>query len=203
MSTSPISPPFSKEANDSPIEVMAVTKPVVLYRRSIDVALVSLGVVAMTVFAIAGGLLTWGSNFSKDYVKTELSSQNIRFSDAASLQKEGRDDLSKYAGKQLRTGQQAQAYASYINGHLAKIGGGKTYAELGETERAAKGATTAAADAKQTQAVIDGLAAKATAVTETRNTLFKGETLRGLLLHGRRWVELRASPRSQHLLRVC
>jgi hypothetical protein len=187
MTTSPISSPFSKATKDSPAGLKVAAMPVVLYRRSIDVALVSLGVVAMAVLAIAGGLLTWGSNFSKDYVSTELSSQNIRFGDAASLQKEGRNDLSKYAGKQLKTGPQAQAYASYINGHLEKIGGGKTFAELGETERVAKGAMAAAVDAKQTQVVVDGLAAKATAVTETRNALFKGETLRGLLLSAYAW----------------
>ena len=33
----------------------------------------------MVAFAIAGAMLTWGHNFSSDYVGKELSSQNISF----------------------------------------------------------------------------------------------------------------------------
>ena len=39
--------------------------------------------------------------------------------------------VSQYAGQQLLTGQQAEAYANdFINVHLGEIGGGKTYSEL-------------------------------------------------------------------------
>ena len=61
---------------------------VALPRRTIDAVLIGFGGVAMVVFLVAGGLLTWGSNFSDDYVTRELSSQNISFPDAAGL-KEG------------------------------------------------------------------------------------------------------------------
>lgn len=161
--------------------------PVVVTRRRIDRVLIGFGALAAVVFATAGGLLTWGNNFADDYVGRELGSQNIVFPDAAALTEEGRTDLLKYAGQPLDTGREAEAYASYINGHLEKTGGGLTYAELGKPEREANAAVTAAKDSGADQATIDDLQAKATAITNQRNTMFKGETLRGLLLSAYAW----------------
>ena len=90
------------------------------------------------VLLVAGGLLTWGSRFADDYVGRELSSQNITFPDAAALEEEGRTDLLGYAGQQVTTGAEAEAYASYIGGHLEGIADGATYADLGATQRAAE-----------------------------------------------------------------
>src|SRR5262245_39473194 len=63
-----------------------------LRRRSIDKVLVGMGLIAAIVFAVAGGLLMWGSTFANDYVHDELSSQKVFFPDAASLREDGRDD---------------------------------------------------------------------------------------------------------------
>jgi hypothetical protein len=156
-------------------------------RRRIDSVLVGFGVLAAVVFAVAGGLLTWGSNFSSDYVHDELTSQNITFPDADALNEEGRTDLLKYAGEALDTGDEAEAYASYIDGHLQGIADGATYADLGGPERAAKAEVTAAIDAGKPQAEIDELQATADGISNQRNTLFKGETLRGLLLSAYAW----------------
>jgi hypothetical protein len=165
-----------------------VTTPVVaVKRRTIDSVLISLGLVATVVLAVAGALLTWGANFSNDYVHDELASQNVTFPDAASLTEGGRADLVKWADHKVDTGKEAEAYASYINGHLAGIADGATYADLGGPERAANAAVTEAIDAGQPQATIDELQAKADAITGQRNTLFKGETLRGLLLSAYAW----------------
>ena len=79
-----------------------------------------------------------GSNFAADYVNDELSSQNISFPEAAVLQEEGRADLVKFAGHDVNTGAEAEAYASFINGHLQGIADGATYADLGAPETAAK-----------------------------------------------------------------
>lgn len=163
------------------------TPTVALKRRTIDLVLIGFGVVATAVFAVAGGLLTWGNDFSDDYVTRELSSQNISFPSAEKLTEEGRTDLLGYAGERLVTGSGAEAYASYINGHLEKIADGATYADMGATESAAKAEVTAAKDAGQTQAEIDALQAKADGISGQRNTLFKGETLRGLLLSAYAW----------------
>jgi len=158
-----------------------------LTRRGIDKTLVALGGVFAIVLFIAGGLLMWGHNFSSDYVHKELASQNISFPAAAELTTEGRTDLVQFAGQQVTTGSQAQAYASFINGHLQNIGGGKTYADLGAVQTEAKNAVQAAKDQGQPQATIDDLQTKLTTVTTQRDTLFKGETLRGLLLSAYAW----------------
>ena len=124
--------------------------------------LIGFGVVATAAFVVAGGLLMWGHNFSSDYVGDELSSQNITFPSAAELTEEGRTDLVQFADQQLDTGTEAEAYASFINGHLEGIADGATYADLGATESAAKADVTAAVDAGQPQAQIDALQATPT-----------------------------------------
>jgi hypothetical protein len=160
---------------------------IVLQRRTIDSALIAIGVVLTVVFVVAGGLLTWGWNFSSNYVGDELSSQNITFPTAEALTKGERTDLLGFAGQRLDTGSEAQAYASYINGHLADIAGGATYADLGAPESAAKADVKAAVEAGKPQSEIDALQGKADVVSGQRNTLFKGETLRGLLLSAYAW----------------
>lgn len=162
--------------------------PITLTRRRIDLVLIAFGVLAAVVFAVAGALLTWGSGFSDDYVHDELTSQNITFPPAEALEAEGRDDLLEYAGQPLETGDQAEAYASYINGHLEHTADGLTYAELSGPEREANAAVQEAIDSGADQATIDELQAEATTISEQRNTLFKGETLRGLLLSAYAWA---------------
>jgi hypothetical protein len=170
------------------VDHVSVAEPVVaLKRRTIDSVLIGFGVVATATFVVAGGLLMWGHNFSSDYVSDELSSQNISFPSAAELTEEGRTDLVQYADQQVDTGTEAQAYASFINGHLEGIADGATYADLGAIESAAKADVTAAIDAGQPQAQIDTLQATADEISGQRNSLFKGETLRGLLLSAYAW----------------
>jgi hypothetical protein len=161
--------------------------PIVVTRRRVDRVLIGLGGLAAVVFAAAGGLLTWGNNFADDYVERELSSQNIVFPTTEALTEEGRTDLLEYAGQPLDTGAEAEAYASYIDGHLDDTAGGLTYAELGAPERAARTALADAKDSGAPQATIDDLQAKYDELSGQRNTLFKGETLRGLLLSAYAW----------------
>ena len=74
--------------------------------------------------------------------------------------------VSQYAGQQLLTGQQAEAYANdFINVHLREIGGGKTYSELSVVA----------------MALPKGSAAYTEAEAKVQ-TVFQGTTLRGLLL---------------------
>jgi hypothetical protein len=170
-------------------------KAIVLTRRGIDKVLIGFGVLATLVFVVAGGLLLWGSNFADDYVHDELTSQRINFPPEEALLEEGRDDLVKYADQPLDTGKEAEAYASFIDGHLANTGakyaepGGEplTYAELGGPERAARTAVTDATEAGASDEEIADLQAQADAISNDRNTLFKGETLRGLLLSAYAW----------------
>src|SRR5215471_2781957 len=71
--------------------------------------------------------------------------------------------MTKYAGQLMTTGAQAQTYADhFIAVHLRKIGGGKTYSQLSA----------------------ESLANPSNAALKAQvDTLFKGETLRGLLLN--------------------
>jgi hypothetical protein len=163
-------------------------EPVVaVRRRTIDTILVAAGMVVAVALLVAGALLTWGSNFASDYVDDELSSQNIAFPPAAALEEEGRTDLLKYAGESVNTGPEAEAYASFINGHLQGIADGATYADLGTPEREANAAVEAAVADGADEATVAELQAEADAITGQRNTLFKGETLRGLLLSAFAW----------------
>jgi len=153
----------------------------------IDGVLIGAGVLAVVVLLIAAGLLTWGNRFAANYVGDELSSQNITFPSADALSGQGRDDLVKYADHRLDTGKEAEAYASFINGHLQGIADGATYADLGAVESAAKADVKTAVDAGQPQAKVDELQATASGITAQRDSLFKGETLRGLLLSAFAW----------------
>ena len=156
-----------------------------LPRRSIDKVLIGFGVIAAVVFAAAGALLTWGANFADDYVHDELSSQRVFFPDEASLREEGRDDLVKFADEQVTTGGQAEAYASYIAGHMEGIADGKTYSEIDD-----RGAAQAVVDAREsgaTEAEVAKLQATADELKAQRDSLFRGETLRGLLLSSYAW----------------
>lgn len=91
------------------------------------------------------------------------------------------------AGKVLSTGKQAECYANkYIRLHLKDgsivDGTSYTYATMGAV---ASGATKAVTDAKAADPndpKLTDLQTKATTVTGQRETLFKGESLRGLLL---------------------
>ena len=135
-------------------------------RKTLDALLTSAGVIVAIVLFIAGGLLTWSHAFINDQVKTQLSAQQIYFPQAGS---DSLADpaigpyLNKYAGQQLTNGEQAKAYADhYIAVHIAGIGGGKTYSQLSTESRANPSDTKLAG---------------------TVDTVFKGETLRGMLLN--------------------
>jgi hypothetical protein len=156
-----------------------------LPRRSIDKLLIGFGVVAAVVFAAAGALLTWGGNFADDYVHDELSSQRVFFPDEASLREEGRSDLVKYADEQVTTGSEAEAYASFIAGHMEGIADGQTYSEIDD-----RGAAQAVVDARESgasEAEVAKLQATADELKAQRDSLFRGETLRGLLLSSYAW----------------
>lgn len=170
-------------AGDVPADEPAGEKVVKIDRRTVDRILIGLGAVIAAVLLVAGALLTWGASFSNDYVHDELSSQQIFFNSEEALRAEGRDDLVEYAGEQVTTGEHAEAYASYIDGHLPEL----TYAEQGAGERAARNAVTEAEEAGASEEEVQALRDEAAELTRQRDTTFKGETLRGLLLSAYAW----------------
>jgi hypothetical protein len=132
----------------------------------------SLGIVLLAV----GGLLLWGSAYIHNTVQGQLAAQQITFPPAAAFahpQAGGEitpsmiPSVSQYAGQQLLTGQQAEAYADhFIAVHIANMAGGKTYSQL-----------SAEAMAQPGNAQLQGQVA----------TVFKGETLRSMLLNAYGW----------------
>jgi hypothetical protein len=152
-------------------------------RRTIDV-IVSFGAVVLAgLLLVAGIVLSSNANFANDYVKTQLGQQNITFKPADALTEEERASacLVKYAGQKLVSGKQAECYANeFIGLHLKSTAGGKTYAELGTVQTDLR-AKVAAAQQGNDPAVAD-LQKQLTEVNQQRETVFKGETLRGLLL---------------------
>jgi hypothetical protein len=121
--------------------------------------------------------------FAQDNVTRQLSEQKIFFPKKSQLAPEERKQpgVVKYAGQQVDDGDKARVYADeYIGLHLEGIGGGKTYAELGGQQFALQDQVKAAEESNDPE--LPDLQAKLDELTQTRDTLFKGETLRGILL---------------------
>ena len=135
-------------------------------RKTFDALLTSAGLVLAIVLVAAGGMLLWAHNFVDNQVHTQLAAQKIYFPKAGSESLEDpavKPYLSQYAGQQLVTGAQAEAYANhFIAVHINKMAGGKTYSELSTLAQANPNDTKLAGQVQ---------------------TVFRGETLRGLLLN--------------------
>jgi hypothetical protein len=134
------------------------------------------GFALAAILLAAGGMLLWGSAYVHNTVQGQLSAQQIFFPPKAAFAhpKAGTEitpsmipSVSQYAGQQLVTGQQAQSYAdNFIAVHIANMTGGQTYAQL---------SGKALADPNNTK-----LAGEVA-------TVFKGETLRAILLNAYGW----------------
>ena len=134
------------------------------------------GFAVAVILLAAGGLLLWGSTYVHNTVQGQLSAQQIYFPPKAAFAHPvaGTEitpsmvpSVSQYAGQQLLTGQQAEAYADhFIAVHIANMAGGQTYAQL-----------SAASLAQPNNAKLAGQVA----------TVFKGETLRSMLLNAYGW----------------
>jgi hypothetical protein len=132
------------------------------------------GLALAAVLLIAGGLLTWANTFIGDQVDQQLTQQGITMPEGealASLPKSDATALEEYAGSELNTGPEAKAYADhYILAHMNAASDGRTYQEV-SSEFLALDDTAKASEEGQ---ALGGL----------RQTLFMGNTLRGLLLYG-------------------
>jgi len=145
-------------------------------RRNSHLALIIAGFAAAVLLAVAGGLLLWGSTYVHNTVQNQLAAQQIFFPPASAFAhpKAGTEitpnmipSVSQYAGQQLLTGQQAEAYADhFIAQHITDMAGGKTYSQL-----------SALSIAQPNNTQLAGLVA----------TVFKGETLRSMLLNAYGW----------------
>jgi hypothetical protein len=134
------------------------------------------GLALAVVLAAAGGLLIWGSAYVHNTVHNQLAEQQIYFPPKAAFAhpKVGTEitpnmipSVSQYAGQQMLTGQQAEAYADhFIAQHLQNMAPGQTYATL------------------SAESLAQPNNAKLAALVQT---VFRGQTLRGLLLNAYGW----------------
>jgi hypothetical protein len=137
-------------------------------RRTFDALMVFAGLALTAILVVAGGLLTWGHVFVNSEVHTQLAAQKIVFPPASSpavtsLPKADAAAMAVYGGQMMTTGAQAQVYADhFIKVHLAEIGGGLTYSQLSAKAMAAP---------------------KNAKLADEVATVFKGTTLRGMLLN--------------------
>jgi hypothetical protein len=148
-------------------------------RRVFDKLASGVGIVVVVVLVVAGALLTWGHSYVNSNVHNQLAQQQIYFpSKAAFAQaKPGTEItpgmipyLEKYAGQQLLTGPQAEAYANhFIAIHLSEMPYGGIYSKV-----------SAAARANPSNTQLSGL----------EQTSFQGTTLRGLLLEAYGFAEV-------------
>jgi len=152
-------------------------------RRTLDI-LFSVGGTVLAVLLLVIGLVLQGeANFADEYVREQLGSQRITFTPEENLTDEEREAecLVENAGQLLETGKQAECYANeYIGLHLTQTNDGKTYAETSGEARAAAAEAEEAREAGAPNA--DELEARAEELSGKVETLFRGETLRGLLL---------------------
>ena len=140
-------------------------------RKVFDRLTSGVGVLLVVVLLVAGGLLTWGHSFVNSNVHSQLARQDITFPSKAAFAhpQPGSEitaamipSVSKYAGQQLLTGPQAEAYADhFIAVHLSEMPYGGVYSKI-----------SAAAIASP----------RNTSLTALKQTSFQGTTLRGLLL---------------------
>ena len=152
-------------------------------RKTLDVLFSGGLLVLAGLLLVAGLVLSSNANFANNYVTDQLSQQNITFKTADTLTDEEKqaDCLVTYAGQKLTTGKQAECYANnFIGLHLKSTANGQTYAELGVPQSQLR---TQIAQAETANAPnLAELQKQLADVTSQRETLFKGETLRGLLL---------------------
>jgi hypothetical protein len=152
-------------------------------RRTLDTLFSIGGLVLAGLLLVAGLVLTSNANFANTYVADQLSQQNITFKAADQLTEEERqfDCLVENAGQKLTTGKQAECYANnFIGLHLKSTANGMTYADLGVPQTQLREQVAAAQQSNDPN--LPQLQAQLQEVTQQRDTVFKGETLRGLLL---------------------
>ena len=128
------------------------------------------GAVVAVVLIALGAMAIYGGNFGQQNVRDRLVPQHIAFPPAEAMTPQERAEIGEFAGQKVENGVQAEAFSRYIGGHLVAINDGATYSE-----------TSAAARE-------EGLDPDVAAELQGKaDTLFKGESLRAMLLNAYGW----------------
>jgi hypothetical protein len=134
-------------------------------RRTFDAIATAAGLALAGVLVVAGALLMWGHSFVDSQVHSQLAAQKIYFppGNSPAIKAPEFAAMHQYAGQMMTTGAQAEVYADhFIANHLKEIGGGQTYAQLSAKSLAQP---------------------KNTALAGQVEEMFRGTTLRGMLLN--------------------
>ena len=145
-------------------------------RKNFDKIVTAVGFGLAVFLFVAAGLLNWGAGFAKDSVASQLENQNISFPATAEEMPEAtRDQIAKWAGMKVTTGEMARDYSDkYIWEHMkgaaiGAVGKPATYSEVsGMYMGLVRGGSTDTAQIAK--------------LGDLRQTLFMGNTLRGMLL---------------------
>lgn len=141
-----------------------MTKKIKTPQQAVTKVFMVLSIIATVGFSVLAGAAFWTHNFTTSMVHRELAAQKIYFPAKGSpaLDPQEFPGLQQYAGQPVDNGDKARAYANeFIAKHLEKVAGGKKYAEV----------STAAMQDPTNEAL-----------QKQKQTLFQGETLRGVLL---------------------
>lgn len=145
--------------------------------RELRWRIITLQVILVLVLGLCAGVLFWANSFVNGMVHDELVAQKIFFPPSSEIKPGGAldpavysDEIRSYAGQQVDNGDKARVYANdFIGVHLNEVANGQTYSQV---------SARSLADPTNIQ-----LASQA-------NTLFRGETLRGLLLNTWGWSQV-------------
>jgi len=144
------------------------------------------------VLAGAAGFAFAMGSFTTSQIRDELTSQSIFFPTADQIKTGGALDPAEFpqeirdqAGKQVTDGNQARIYANdFVGKHLQGVAGGLTYATIGSKISAANALLAATPKTDPNYATLQ---ANVATLNGQRDTLFKGETLRSMLLNAYGW----------------
>ena len=99
-------------------------------RKVFDVLVSAGGLLVVAVLVVSGALLMWAQSFTNSSVHSQLAQQDIFFPAKADITPAQRPYLLKYAGQQVLTGEQANAYAQKIASDVAGMPYGGVYAKI-------------------------------------------------------------------------
>jgi hypothetical protein len=144
-------------------------------RKNFDKIVTAVGFGITVILFVGAGLLNWGASFAQDSVKSQLDNQNISFPAAAEMPEATKAQLAKWSEMKVTTGEMARDYSDlYIWEHMkgaaiAAVGKPSTYSEVsGMYMGLTRGGSTDTAQIAK--------------LGDLRQTLFMGNTLRGMLL---------------------
>jgi hypothetical protein len=160
--------------------------------KAIRWRIITLQALLVLILTGASGFLFYEGSFVANMVKSELTAQQVFFPGTDQIKaggaldpKEFPQEIRDQAGNQVTDGNQARIYANdFIGKHLQGVANGLTYSGVGGkvSQLNAQLATTSKDDPNYA-----ALQTQITTLNAQRDTLFKGETLRSMLLNAYGW----------------